>query len=416
MKRTFLAMFGLAMLPWAAAFPLFAQTIATIHESPDSDPLTIYVANDLSLQIKDGDDGQVNPPSQQLADSGFFASFGGTVYGPDFSSHPDTSVFETLRPTPWTPLYQDSDPQGFGNSGDPWTVTTRVQSSGSEVQVERIVSYVNNEEETDVLWKIKNISGTELNCRFTHAAAMYMQGDGSAFGFYDPATGSVGGKNQAGNWYEELIPQSLSQPTAYEVNDYDTIWTRITTDDPQGTEGPGLADIVSPDYIPVAAALQWDLTLPAGGEADIELLWKMGNNPPFIPTPTPIPPPIPPATPGIVMTLNSVELTAGDRFTVDVTVQPVNQPFDAWAVIIGNGAAYSMVLSNPAMLRGGLHPLVSGIKRLASPLSRQLLNLQIPPGVTGSYNVIVGLVPAGDSPSARNAIPNYLAQAGITIH
>jgi len=424
MKRIFRVVLGLALLPCAVTFPLFALGITDIYEDGSSYPLTIYVASDLSDQISYDQysqlNWQVNPPGQHLADSGFFASFPDAetpvVYGPDFGSHGGTSVPDTQFPIPWTFISQDNIPSGSGTSTQPWTVTSRVRSAGGEVEVEQMVSYENTQDEMYISWKITNRSGSDLYCRFTHAVAMYMQGDedGSAYGFYDSSTGGVGGKNQAGNLYEELIPLSTAlSPSEYEVNDYGTIWGKIIGD-PPGT-GQGLNSVVNTDHIPMAAALQWNVFLPASDQAEMNVLWKMGISPPSIPTPTPTPPPVPPAPPGIVITLNSTTLTAGDQFTVDVTVQPVNQRFDAWAVIIGGGKKYSMVLNKPAQLRGGLHPLISGVKKLTSPLSRRLLDMQIPPNVSGSYQVIVGLVPAGEKPSARNAIPGYLAQTPITI-
>jgi len=414
MKRMFRVMLGLALLPIIATVPLFAQTVVPIFET-SSNPLIIYVASDLSAQVSYKEqDMQVHPPTQELADSGFFILFPdfGNVYGPDFGSHPGgTSV--TVPPTPWTPVSQEGTPDGDGSSGNPWTLTTTVNSAGGEVKVEQKVTYVDGDKDAEWEWIVTNISGGSLNCQFTHAAAMYMQGDGNAYGYHDPATGAVGGYNQARTWYEQLTPV-IPALSAYEVNDYGTIWSHIIGD-PAGT-GFGLQNLVTPDYTKIAAGLQWDVNpFASGGQIIIKDKWRFGPNPPYPPSPTPTPPPVPPATQGLVITLNSTTLTAGDQFTVDVTVQPINQSFDAWAVILGNGAIYSMVLNNPAQIRGGLHPLITGVKRLGSQFSGQLLDMQIPPGVTGSYQVIVALVPAGKQPSLGNTIPNFLDQKTVTV-
>jgi hypothetical protein len=411
MKRVFRVMLGLALLLCAVMFPLLAAAkVVNIYENQNSDPLTIYVSSDLSTQISYQSKWQVNP-QQQLADSGFFVFFpdSGTVYGPDFASHSSTLV--PVFPTAWTQEGQDNEPGGNGNSGDPWTVTTTVRSAGSEVRVVQTISYANNEEEANLSWTITNISGGDLNCVFTHAVAMYMQGDGNAFGYNDPDTGTVGGYNQAMTWYEELTPLSPA-PDAFEVSDYGTIWGNIIGD-PAGT-GQGLQNDISGNYTQLAAALQWNVTpLADGAQRTITERWKVGPNVPPIPSPTPPPPP--PAPPGVVITLNSTTLTAGDQLTVDVTVQPVDQRFDAYAVIIGGGAKYSMALNKPGQLRGGLHPLITGVKRLGSQFSGRLLDMQIPSGVTGTFQVIVGLVPSGQKPSVRTVIPGYLDQKTVTV-
>jgi len=414
MKKLFRVMLGLALLPFAVTFPLSADpTVVSVYEGQNSDPLTIYVASDLSAQVSYKEQTmQVYPPTMELADSGFFVFFPDavTVYGPAFGSHSGGTLV-TVPPTPWTPVSQEGTPGGDGSSGNPWTLTTTV--SGGGVNVEQKVTYVNGDKDAEWEWIVTNNSGGDLNCQFVHAAAMYMQGDGNAYGYHDPATGAVGGYNQAMTWFEQLTPE-IPAPSSYEVNDYPTIWSHIIGD-PAGT-GYGLQNLVTLAYTEIAAGLQWDKNPFAPGEQIIiKDKWRFGPNPPYPPGPTPTPPPVPPATPGIVITLNSTTLTAGDQFTVDVTVQPINQRFDAWAVIIGGGATYSMVLNNPTQIRGGLHPLITGVNKLTSQFSGQLLNMQIPPGVTGSYQVIVALVPAGKQPSLGNAIPNFLDQKTVTI-
>jgi hypothetical protein len=96
-------------------------------------------------------------------------------------------------------------------------------------------------------------------------------------------------------------------------------------------------------------------------------------------------------------------------------LRPVYQSFDAYGVLVGGGKEYSMVLNKPTQLRSGVHPLISGVKRLSSPFSGQLLDFTIPQGIKGQYQVIVGLVPAGKKPSPKNAIPGYLVQVPVVV-
>jgi len=114
--------------------------------------------------------------------------------------------------------------------------------------------------------------------------------------------------------------------------------------------------------------------------------------------------------------LNSTMLHAGEQFTVDVIVQPLAQQFDAWAVILGPNVAYSMVFNKPGEIKSGAHPLIRGVSGLTSVYSGRLLDLRIPPGIAGTYQVIVGLVPAGVNPTGvQSAISGYVDQRTVLV-
>jgi peptidyl-Asp metalloendopeptidase len=115
--------------------------------------------------------------------------------------------------------------------------------------------------------------------------------------------------------------------------------------------------------------------------------------------------------------LSSSSPAVGNVLTVDVTVQPISQRFDAWGVIVGpGGKIYSFVLGKPGKLQKGMKPLARNVSGLRSVYTRTLLSMKIPQGAGGSYTIIVGLVPAKKSPSVRNAIPNYLDQKKVTVY
>jgi uncharacterized repeat protein (TIGR03803 family) len=116
------------------------------------------------------------------------------------------------------------------------------------------------------------------------------------------------------------------------------------------------------------------------------------------------------------LTLNKTTLHAGERLTVDVAVQPIAQAFDAWAVILGTSASYSMTFGSPGSVRSGAHPFVTGIGGLATAYSGRLLDLAIPAGAAGTYQLIVGLVPAGTSPTGvGSCIAGYVDQRTVTV-
>lgn len=134
------------------------------------------------------------------------------------------------------------------------------------------------------------------------------------------------------------------------------------------------------------------------------------------PSPTPTPPPSSGAL--LVARPSSSSPAVGDRFTVNVTVQPLAQAFDAWSVIFGpGGALYSFVPGNPAALVPGAQPLATNVPGLSAPYAGVLLDMPaIPQGVQGLYRIVVGLVPAGVAPvGIGDAIPRYAAQENVTV-
>lgn len=126
------------------------------------------------------------------------------------------------------------------------------------------------------------------------------------------------------------------------------------------------------------------------------------------PTPTP--------TPGLTMTLSSTTPAAGSHFTVDVTVQPLTETFDAWGMIIKEGGtpSYSFKLSNPGSLYSGARAMATNIHGLSTAYTKTLCSVNIPAGVAGNtYTVIVELVPAG---VPLIPIGSYHAEQTVTVH
>jgi N-acetylneuraminic acid mutarotase len=126
------------------------------------------------------------------------------------------------------------------------------------------------------------------------------------------------------------------------------------------------------------------------------------------PTPTP--------TPGLTMTLSSSTPAAGSHFTVDVTVQPITETFDAWGMIIKEGGtpSYSFRLSNPGSLYSGARAMATNVHGLPTVYTKTLCSVNIPAGVAGNtYTIIVELVPAG---VPLIPIGSYHAEQTVTVH
>jgi len=121
-------------------------------------------------------------------------------------------------------------------------------------------------------------------------------------------------------------------------------------------------------------------------------------------------------TPGLTMTLSSATPAAGSHFTVDVTVQPLTETFDAWGMIIKQGGtpAYSFRLNNPGSLYSGARAMATNVHGLPTVYTKTLCSVNIPAGVAGNtYTVIVELVPAG---VPLIPIGSYHAEQTVTVH
>jgi len=117
--------------------------------------------------------------------------------------------------------------------------------------------------------------------------------------------------------------------------------------------------------------------------------------------------------------VNCNNLDAGDLLTVDVTVQPISQPFDAYGVVITqNQQIYSFSLTDTNALYPGVRPLIKGVPFLPSVFSRRLYQGTLVLPVTyGMQQIIVGLVPAGTQPvGTQSAIPCYVDQESVTVN
>ncbi|MCX6339602.1 MAG: SGNH/GDSL hydrolase family protein [Candidatus Aureabacteria bacterium] len=131
----------------------------------------------------------------------------------------------------------------------------------------------------------------------------------------------------------------------------------------------------------------------------------------------PDPSPTPPVQ-SLALLMNTTSPPPGSPFAIDVIVQPINQVFNAWAVITGQGGiVYSLTPGRPGALTRGAKPLAKGVQGLRSASTVRLFSLQaIPPGVNGAWTVTAGLVPPTSSPTGiESAIPVYVDQKTLTI-
>ena len=177
---------------------------------------------------------------------------------------------------------------GSGTPGDPWVATSVVNVGATGLQLTQRVSYVNGQEFIRNDFTLCNTGGGSPSVHLFHAADLYTGGNDSGYGYYDPATGAVGGISQQRDLYQIFIP--ITPATHFEEDGYGTVW-----DDIGSTAGPGsgFRNVYYPNqYFDNGAGLEW--VFNAAGCTTISNYVSFSN---VLIIPTPGTPGVPTATP-----------------------------------------------------------------------------------------------------------------------
>ena len=248
-------------------------------------PLRIAVGSDSSIQVYYNGLGQVYGFQDGSADSGVWLRVGSDIYGPDacFSGRLATNMY-TVRP--WTAL-SHSGPTGSGTAGDPWVITTVLDAGSTGVRVTQRASYVNGQDYFRLEWAVTNASGSAQTVNLFHAADSYFANDDYGRGYYDPASGAVGGYIPSGPWYMLFVPASPA--TAHQEGWYFDIWEGIgycgdnMTCPVSGScsPGPGFDNTIdtSADGVDNGFGLQWQRTIGSGASTTVGDWWTFGGIP-----------------------------------------------------------------------------------------------------------------------------------------
>jgi hypothetical protein len=158
---------------------------------------------------------------------------------------------------------------GAGTPSNPWVVTTVVDVPGTNLRLTQRVNYVNGAEFTRLDLQLSQIGGTgPVTATLFHAADLYTAGSDSGYGYYDSTTGGVGDyvtRTNGSVLYQQFVPSVPA--SAYMEASYGTIWDAIG--DVSGP-GPGFDNTIISSFLHDAGAgLQWNLTIPAGGSANV---------------------------------------------------------------------------------------------------------------------------------------------------
>lgn len=223
-------------------------------------PLRIQVGADARVQVYH--EKYTYGAAYGSGDSGPFFAIGEDVYGPLMEAG---NYVNPLDPV------SHEGPSGSGADGDPFRIVTtqRLNGSGADLSVVQTVFYINGNNYLQLDWQITNDGGGQTCFKFYHAADLYFADDDYGIGYYNAATGSIGGFNQERNWFMVFTP--LTPAAHYKEAYYSTIWDNIVA-------AADLNDTIDAEYIDNGAALQWDVCLQAGGTTTISDLWSFGES------------------------------------------------------------------------------------------------------------------------------------------
>jgi uncharacterized repeat protein (TIGR01451 family) len=239
-------------------------------------PLThVWVANDLSCQVAHIDDapdyefyGQDIIP----ADAGTFIAMGGVLYAPDFANHDYSTAQFVIGPyTTFTPVSQ-TPVMGSGTAADPFKVITKVDVTGTALQIQQTDTYVAGREYYTTEIKISNNgTGTATADGVLYRAAdAFLGGTDSGYGFTQVFTApfsanrkSVGCSENPNNSpigkIEEFIP--LTGGNNYYENRFNLVWSAI------GSKMPFPDTCACTTSLDNGLGISWNFSIAAGGSA-----------------------------------------------------------------------------------------------------------------------------------------------------
>lgn len=299
-------------------------------------PLQICIASDSSIQVSHSSwpNGQVYGWQSSDADSGIWLWAGGDVFGPD-ACYAARTTKNLLTVRPWSAV-SHSGPTGSGTAASPWVVTTVLGAGSSGIQVTQRVSYVNGQAYFRLQWDVKNSGGSQTVNLF-HGVDSYFADSDYGIGYHDPASGAVGGRADAGNWYMLFVPETPA--SRYREGWYFDVWNEIGYCGDSQTcpvsggcfQGTGLSNAISSASTDNGFGLQWQRTIAAGATVTLSDWWTFGPTPniPGQATATPTPTHTQTATPTHTPTATA---TATRTPTPTPTATPTPSPTATGAV------------------------------------------------------------------------------------
>ncbi|MHB1134620.1 MAG: PEP-CTERM sorting domain-containing protein [Chloroflexota bacterium] len=290
--------------------------VSTAAVTVSGSPLSVYVDPNGLFQVRHNGVGQFFPDGSTTGvDHGVALWVGNAAYSPN------GIAFTPVSQTPLT---------GSGTAASPWVVTTTFAAGTSGVQVEQKITYVNGQSYLRQDSRLINTTQQPVTVTYFHAADLEVLGVDQSFGYYNPATGGVGGRHEVQDWY--VVFQPITPATQYMVAAFNTIWTRIGF----GAPGTGFDNTVDATYRDNGAGLQWsNVALAAGQSQTISDLLSFGTATSVAPTPTPSPTPT--TTPSPTPTRTPVPTATPMPTATPVPPPPAEVPEPDTLVLLASG-------------------------------------------------------------------------------
>ena len=247
-----------------------APDIATISAPSHA----IRVGSDHTFQIVTNSSdsvARVHPATPAgTADMGWIVAVGGVNFAADFTLHPGgTSTFSVGPTTPWQ-RGSLSPVTGTGTLADPFKISVTNALPDTDLSSRQDVTYVTGDALFRKEFVLINSGASPVFAR------VFLGADFSA-----PITdGGQARLNTVGEHRSDcgvdedsisLLAVGPLPPTARSLTGYNALWSEIRTG--------SLSNAVTTDCRDVAAALQWDLVVPAHGSTSIEAATAIGRSP-----------------------------------------------------------------------------------------------------------------------------------------
>lgn len=257
----------------AAAVLALAAATATGASCPgqcqtlSGNPLVVKHSADTALQVfYAGDaDGQVFSPRNQHGNAGTYIAVDGQLFGPTGG-------------VSYTEISQ-SAVSGNGTAATPFTSQVVVGVGSTGLRITETVSLVANRPYFRIDRRIDNLGAAPKAASVFQYADLYLRGSDRGFGYFDPATGAIGGQTPTADFFQIFMP--ITPGSRYEEGGYSAVFARMSG---VATGGPPLANTFLPppdaaNIVDNGAALQWGVQIPPGGSATVSSFWSFGTTP-----------------------------------------------------------------------------------------------------------------------------------------
>ena len=245
-------------------------------------PLTVNVGDDNAFQVFTSlapGAGQIYPSGAGMADMGWFVRVGNALTAPSFSDHGGTATGNIGANSPFGNRTV-SAVSGAGSAASPFLVTVTGTAAG--MNATQVVTYVNGENFFRKSFTLTNPGASAVTARIFLGSDIYLANSDSGTPYREPTSGSPGGQTCAGITpvYTILhISTGAQTPSAFSADGYNSVWTQIGAGALNNTVNPGAC-------LDNGAALQWDVTVPAGGSSTVQAVTSFGDIPSIIQGPT----------------------------------------------------------------------------------------------------------------------------------